>query len=188
MPALEPRDPGPRHASGPGPTNPPPAPQPRSEPTGPRPSPGPSRRPSAAAPTDRPTIPLRSVATVRLADLPHRFRAKLLGPEDLGPRPEPVPDPFEDVDALEEMEEKIIFEAVHHHAGVYRLLVWVGEFVRRRGWELQGHRTPAHWLHFVTSFDLGTCREKIRVARALPDLPLISAAMAKGELSFAKVR
>ena len=28
----------------------------------------------------------------------------------------------------------------------------------------------------------------LQVARALPDLPLISAAMAKGELSFAKVR
>jgi hypothetical protein len=64
----------------------------------------------------------------------------------------------------------------------------VAEFDRRREWELGGHKTCAHWLHFVTGFDLGACREKVRVARALPDLSLISGAMAKGELSFAKVR
>jgi uncharacterized protein DUF222/HNH endonuclease len=37
-------------------------------------------------------------------------------------------------------------------------------------------------------FDAGTAREHVRVARALGSLPLISAALAHGELSYAKVR
>ncbi len=39
-----------------------------------------------------------------------------------------------------------------------------------------------------TSFDLGACREKVRVARALAALPLVSAEMQRGRLSYAKVR
>lgn len=36
--------------------------------------------------------------------------------------------------------------------------------------------------------DLGAARERLRVARALPRLPLIRAALANGEVSYAKVR
>jgi hypothetical protein len=36
--------------------------------------------------------------------------------------------------------------------------------------------------------DLGAARERVRVARALGDLPLLSAALARGELSYSKVR
>ena len=36
--------------------------------------------------------------------------------------------------------------------------------------------------------DLGAAREKVRVSRALPDLPLLSGALMRGELSYAKVR
>ena len=52
-----------------------------------------------------------------------------------------VPDPFEDADALEELEEEIVVLSAHLHAGEHRLLVLVAEFDRRRGWELGGHRT-----------------------------------------------
>ena len=89
---------------------------------------------------------------------------------------------------LEDLEEEIVVLAAHLHAGDHRLLVLVAEFDRRRGWELGGHRTCAHWLAFRTGIDLGACRERMRAARALVDLPETSASMSRGELSFAAVR
>ena len=46
----------------------------------------------------------------------------------------------------------------------------------------------AHWLNWKCGVALGAAREKVRVARALENLPKISAAMARGELSYSKVR
>jgi len=102
--------------------------------------------------------------------------------------PTSVPDPFEDCDALEELEEEIVILAAHIHASDHRLLALVAEFDRRRGWELGGHRSCAHWLAYSTSIDLGTAREKVRAARALVELPRIGASMSRGELSFSAVR
>ena len=59
--------------------------------------------------------------------------------------PTPVPDPFEDADALEELEEKIVILAAHIHSADHRLLTLVAEFDRRRGWELGGRRSWARW-------------------------------------------
>ena len=100
----------------------------------------------------------------------------------------PVPDPFTDADALEALEEEITVLAAHIHAATYRFLSLIAEFDRRRGWELGGHRSCAHWLSFRTGIDLGAAREKVRAARALEGLPETSASMARGELSFSKVR
>jgi hypothetical protein len=97
-------------------------------------------------------------------------------------------DPFTDVDALEELEEEIVILAAHIHAAEHRLLVLVSDFDRRRGWELGGHRTCAHWLAFRTGIDLGAARQRVRAARALAGLPETSAAMSRGELSFSAVR
>ena len=91
--------------------------------------------------------------------------------------PDSATDPFADADALEELEAEIAVLAAHIHAAEHRFLVLVAEFDRRRGWELGGHRTCAHWLAFRTGLDLGTAREKVRAARALVSLPLTSAAM-----------
>jgi hypothetical protein len=43
-------------------------------------------------------------------------------------------------------------------------------------------------LSWKCGLDLGAAREKVRVARALESLPLIAAAMGRGELSYSKVR
>ena len=70
-------------------------------------------------------------------------------------------------------------------------MMWISmitEFDRLRGWEPEGHCSCAHWLAFRTGIDLGAAREKVRAARALTELPQISASMEQGELSFAKVR
>src|SRR5918992_1821955 len=93
-----------------------------------------------------------------------------------------------EVDALQELGDEIATLAAHLHAATHRLLTLILEFDRRRGWELEGHRSCAHWLAFRTGVDLGAAREKVRAARALEHLPLVSEAMSRGELSFAKVR
>jgi len=100
----------------------------------------------------------------------------------------PIPDPFDDADALEALEDQIATLAAHIHAATHRLLTLIAEFDRRRGWELGGHRSCAYWLSSRTGIDLGAAREKVRAARALEDLPQTSASMARGELSFSKVR
>ena len=46
----------------------------------------------------------------------------------------------------------------------------------------------AHWLSWACGIDTHTAREKVRVARALGELPLLSESLAKGELGYSKVR
>ena len=92
------------------------------------------------------------------------------------------------LDATVELGDEIATLAAHLHAATYRLLTLIAEFDRLRGWEPGGHRSCAHWLAYRTGIDLGASREKVRAARALVELPQISASMAQGELSFAKVR
>jgi hypothetical protein len=78
--------------------------------------------------------------------------------------------------------------AVRLRAATYELLVLIGQFDAADGWGSTGCLSCAHWLHWRTGIDLGAAREKVRVARALVDLPRIGAAMQRGELSYSKVR
>ena len=78
--------------------------------------------------------------------------------------------------------------AAHIHAATYRLLVLIAELDRREVWAAQGALSCAHWLSWACGIDTHTAREKVRVARALTDLPLLSEALAKGELGYSKVR
>jgi hypothetical protein len=66
--------------------------------------------------------------------------------------------------------------AARLHAATYELLVMLREFDQRAGWNT-GFLSCAHWLHWRTGIDLGAAREKVRVARALADLPHVGAAM-----------
>lgn len=92
--------------------------------------------------------------------------------------------PGDDTHALGE---SIAALAARIHAATYELLVMLVEFDARNGWNT-GFLSCAHWLHWRTGIDLGAAREKVRVARALPALPLVSAEMQRGRLSYAKVR
>ena len=94
----------------------------------------------------------------------------------------------DELDALQDLGDQIVTLAAHIHAAEHRFLTLIAEFERLRGWEPGGHRSCAHWLAFRTGIDLGAARERVRAARALSDLPQISASMEQGELSFAKVR
>ncbi|HEX7788196.1 MAG TPA: DUF222 domain-containing protein, partial [Methylomirabilota bacterium] len=57
----------------------------------------------------------------------------------------------------------------------------------RGGWNT-GFRSCAEWLSWRVGLDLGAARERVRVARALGTLPRLAEALARGELSYAKVR
>ncbi len=92
--------------------------------------------------------------------------------------------PADDTHALGE---SIAALAGRIHAATYELLVMLAEFDARNGWNT-GFLSCAHWLHWRTGIDLGAAREKVRVARALPALPRVSAEMQRGRLSYAKVR
>src|SRR5262245_37894537 len=89
-----------------------------------------------------------------------------------------------DLDALGE---RIAHLSAQLQAATYQLLVMLHEFDRRGGWN-SGFRSCAHWLNWRTGLELGAAREKMRVAHALATLPLLAAAMARGEVSFSKVR
>ncbi len=75
-------------------------------------------------------------------------------------------------------------------AATYELLVLIRDFDEREGWSdgFNGFRSCAHWLNWRTGLDLGAAREKVRVARALAELPRLSEAMQRGTLSYSKVR
>ena len=76
----------------------------------------------------------------------------------------------------------------HLNAANRRWLAMIAEFDRRKGWSDSMTQSCAHWLNWQCGIALGAAREKVRVAHALEDLPLIGAAMGRGELSYAKVR
>jgi Domain of unknown function (DUF222)/HNH endonuclease len=83
---------------------------------------------------------------------------------------------------------EIIQLAGHLNSATRRWLGLLAEFDRRKGWAGTGALTCAHWMNLQWGVDLSTAHEKLRVAHALEKLPLIGAAMARGDLSYSKVR
>ncbi len=70
----------------------------------------------------------------------------------------------------------------------YRAMKLLAEFHRREGWKDTGFSSTAEWLANRIGIQTNAARERVRTAVALEQLPLTSAAMRDGELSFAKVR
>jgi len=89
---------------------------------------------------------------------------------------------------LERLEAEITELASHLAAGECRWLELVAEYDRRGGFESWGCRTVAHWLSWHCGLDMRAAREKVRVAHAIAELPLVSAEFAAGRLSYSKVR
>ncbi|MGD2129698.1 MAG: DUF222 domain-containing protein, partial [Lysobacterales bacterium] len=89
---------------------------------------------------------------------------------------------------LERLGEQITELAAHLDAGEYRFLTLLEAFDREQGWGGTGILSCAHWLNWRCGLSIGVAREKVRVARALPDLPQISAAFREGRVSYSKVR
>jgi len=89
---------------------------------------------------------------------------------------------------LERLEHEIEELGAHINAGKARWLELVAEFDRREAWGSWGCRSCSEWVAWRCALDPRSAREHVRVARRLPELPLIREAFANGELSFSKVR
>jgi 5-methylcytosine-specific restriction endonuclease McrA len=88
---------------------------------------------------------------------------------------------------LDRLGDEIAELSAHLEAATGRLLDLIRAFDARGGWNT-GFRSCAAWLAWRVGLDLGAARERVRVARALGALPGLSEALARGELSYAKVR
>src|SRR5213594_768059 len=89
--------------------------------------------------------------------------------------------------SLDRLSDEIAELSAHLEAATARLLGLIREFDAREGWG-NGFRSCAAWLSWRVGYAPGAAREHVRVARALGTLPLLSQALARGELSYAKVR
>ena len=103
-------------------------------------------------------------------------------------RPVLPPTPNPERDELERLGERIAELSSQIAAATYQLLAMIREFDERCGWGAQDCRSCAHWLNWRTGLAMGAAREKVRVARALGELPAISESMSRGEVSYSKVR
>src|SRR5712692_4249124 len=88
---------------------------------------------------------------------------------------------------MDQLGNEIAELSAHLEAAGAHLLDLIREFDARGGWN-HGFRSCAHWLTWRVGMDLGAARQRVRVARALGSLPLLADALARGELSYAKVR
>ena len=108
----------------------------------------------------------------------HMSDATLIDDQTLNTDPIPV----------EQLEARICELAGHLTAATCRFLELVADFDARQGWASWEMPSCAAWLSWKCQIAPGTAREHVRVARALPDLPLIRAEFAAARLSYAKVR
>ena len=137
-----------------------------------------SRHATAVA-TPEPTVVMQPAGgTVAIAQ---ETAAERKPPDAVAARPGPAQPP-----ELELLGNQIAELSARIDAATYELLCHLHEFDRQHGWE--GWRSCAHWLNWRTGLDLGAAREKLRVAAALADLNHVAAAMARGQLSYSKVR
>ncbi len=88
---------------------------------------------------------------------------------------------------LDRLGDEIAELSAHLDAAPARLLDVIREFDARGGWA-NGFRSCAEWLSWRVGLDLGAARERVRVARALGRLPALATALARGEVSYSKVR
>ena len=88
---------------------------------------------------------------------------------------------------LDRLGDEIAELSAHLDCATARLLDLIREFDARGGWS-NGFRSCAAWLSWRIGLAPGAAREHVRVARALGTLPRLSQALARGELSYSKVR
>src|SRR5687768_5194515 len=84
--------------------------------------------------------------------------------------------------------ESIAELAAHLDAASHEYLSRLRRFDAASGWHHANAKSCAHWLSWRCGVDPVTAREHVRVAAALGDLPVIDAALARGEISYSKVR
>jgi len=104
--------------------------------------------------------------------------------QNLSPPVLATPDHIVDLDRLGDAIAEL---SAQLEAATACLLDLIREFDTRGGWNC-GFTSCAAWLSWRVGLDPGTARERVRVARALGTLPRLAQALARGEVSYAKVR
>jgi len=89
---------------------------------------------------------------------------------------------------IEVLGEEIARLSAHIQAATGRLLDLIRTFEASEGWHHEGFKSCAQWLSWRTGIAPGAAREKVRVARALGELPELRAALGAGELSYSVAR
>src|SRR3972149_2185191 len=88
---------------------------------------------------------------------------------------------------LDRLGDEIAELSAHLDAATAHLLDLIREFDARGGWN-SGFRSCAARVSWRVGLAPGAAPERVRVARALGTLPRLAQALARGELSYAKVR
>jgi len=103
---------------------------------------------------------------------------------------EPATPDLPDFDAMndEELNAQLGLLCTHMYAAEYQFLRCVRAWENVASLHVYGVKSTAHWLNARCGIAMGAAREKVRVARALPDLPKISEYFARGQISYSKVR
>jgi hypothetical protein len=100
----------------------------------------------------------------------------------------PVTAPKNRILSIEELDHGICTLSRNIDQATYELLVLVREFDERAGWLKWELSNCTEWLQYRCDLSKSAAREKVRVAHALKQLPLIAEAFSNGELSYSKVQ
>ena len=97
---------------------------------------------------------------------------------------------MDDLEAVptERLEAEILAGAARSAAAMYRWLCLIAEYDRREGAASWGQASTSAWVAWRCGVGPRTARDQVSVARRLQRLPLVSAAMATGALTYAKAR
>ena len=87
----------------------------------------------------------------------------------------------------EAIDVEILTMAGQMNATQHRFLTLLFDFDEHDRWQGDSMRSFAHWLNSKIGTGM-MARERIRVARSLPDLPVIDEAFSTGKISYSKVR
>lgn len=88
----------------------------------------------------------------------------------------------------DELIEEVVSWAARVAAGEARLLALIGELDERGAWGGHGILSCAHWLTWRCGMGRSAARERVRVARALRELPVIAARFGEGAVTWTQVR
>jgi len=89
---------------------------------------------------------------------------------------------------VDQLADFIAVSSARIDAATHELLTQIRRFDQLGGWAWHGAKSCVAWLSWRVGLSVGAAGEKVRVARALGELPLIDAAFGAGELSYCKVR
>src|SRR5690348_11507114 len=87
-----------------------------------------------------------------------------------------------------ELVDEVLTWAARVARGDSQLVTLIGELDVRGAWAEHGVTSCAHWLSWKIGWSASTARERVRVGRALRELPSISEAFLAGRVTYSQVR